>query len=65
MSNYDDRLKDYVDVKERIRLFYERFPDGRLVTTDIRATSEPDDVPRVWAEAAAYRTPDDPLQGRG
>ena len=65
MRNYDDRLKDYVDVKERIRLFYERHPDGRLVTTDVRATTEPDDVPRIWVEAAAYRSPEDPLPGRG
>ena len=35
-DKYEDRLKDYVDVKERIRLFYERFPDGRLVTADAR-----------------------------
>ena len=25
-------LGDYVEVKDRIRMFYERFPDGRLVT---------------------------------
>jgi len=65
MSKYDDRLKDYVDVKERVRLFYEQHPDGRLVTTEVRATREPDDIPRVWVEAAAYRTADDPLPGRG
>ena len=59
MSNYDDRLKDYVDVKERVRLFYEKFPDGRLITWRVRATRKPDDVPRVWVEAKAYRTPDD------
>jgi hypothetical protein len=65
VANYNDRLADYVDVKERIRLFYEKYPDGRLVTSDVRATIEPDGVPRVWVEAAAYRTPDDPLPGRG
>jgi hypothetical protein len=65
VANYNDRLADYVDVKERIRLFYEKYPDGRLVTTEVRATAEPDGVPRVWVEAAAYRTPDDPLPGRG
>lgn len=64
-GKYDDRLKDYVDVKERVRLFYEKHPDGRLVTTDVRATTEPDGVPRVWVEAAAYRTADDPLPARG
>ena len=58
-------LKDYVDVKERIRLFLERYPDGRLVTTEVGVTAEPDGKPRVWVEAAAYRTVDDPLPGRG
>jgi len=65
VSKFDDRLKDYVDVKERIRLFYEQYPEGRLVTTEVRATREPDDTPRVWVEAAAYRTAEDPLPGRG
>ena len=59
MSQYDDRLKDYVDVKERVRLFYERYPDGRLVTAKVKVTREPDDTPRVWVKALAYRTPDD------
>jgi hypothetical protein len=65
VSRYDDRLADYVDVKERVRLFYEVHPEGRLVTTQVRATREPDDTPRVWVEAAAYRTPDDPRPGIG
>ena len=48
MSPYkDDRLKDYVEVNERIEKFYERFPDGRLTTYEVRLTSEPDDKPRV------------------
>jgi hypothetical protein len=64
-GKYDDRLADYVDVKERVRLFYAAHPDGRLCTAEVRATSEPDGVPRVWVEAAAYRSPDDPLPGRG
>jgi hypothetical protein len=64
-QNYNDRLADYVDVKERIRLFYEVHPDGRLTTTRIKVTSKPDGVPRVWASAAAFRTPDDPIPGVG
>ena len=64
MSNYDDRLKDYVDVKERVRLFYERHPDGRLVTTG-HAIEEIAGDPYVLVSAAAYRTPDDPLPGMG
>jgi hypothetical protein len=58
-------LSNYVDVKERIRQFYERFPDGRLVTVGVKVSDEPDGTPRVWVEAAAYRTPDDALPGRG
>jgi hypothetical protein len=58
-GKYDDRLKDYVDVKERIRLFYEKYPEGRLVTQDVILTREPDDVPRVHVHASAYRDPSD------
>jgi hypothetical protein len=58
-------LSDYVDVKERIRLFYERFPDGRLCTGEIKVTSEPDGVSRVWAQAFAYRDPTDIHPGTG
>jgi hypothetical protein len=53
-------LGDYTEVKDRIALFYERYAQGRLVTEEVRATREPDDVPRIWVKAAAYRSPDDP-----
>ncbi len=65
MANYDDRLKDYVDVKERIRLFYEKHPDGRLVTADLFMVQDADGVVRVWGKALAYRTADDPHPGTG
>ena len=65
MANYDDRLKDYVDVKERIRLFYAAHPDGRLVTGDVIGSNEPDGVPRIMVKAYAYRSPDDTLPGVG
>jgi hypothetical protein len=65
MSQYEDRLKDYVDVKERIRLFYERFPDGRLVTGEVRTTEHPDGQARVWVQAMAYRTAEDELPAIG
>lgn len=64
-ADYGDRLAGYVEVKDRIARFYELYGQGRLVTTDVRLTSEPDGKPRVMVEAAAYRTPDDPLPGRG
>jgi len=58
-------LGDYVEVKDRIRIFYELFAQGRLVTTHVASELGPDGKPRVIVEAAAYRSPDDPLPGRG
>lgn len=58
-------LGDYVQVKDRIAIFYELFGEGRLVTTSVQLTTEPDGKPRVMVEAAAYRSPDDQLPGRG
>jgi hypothetical protein len=60
---YADRLGGYVEVKDRIALFYAAWPEGRLVTTKVRLRS--DDIVRVWVQAKAYRTPDDPLPGVG
>jgi len=54
-----------VDVKERVRLFYEAHPEGRLCTAEVRVTREPDDVPRVWVQALAYRDPSDIHPGVG
>jgi hypothetical protein len=63
-SGYEDRLKDYTDVKERIRLFYAKHPDGRLVTDRVEYWLEVE-PPRIVVAALAYRTPDDPLPGKG
>ena len=51
-------LDDYVDVAERIRLFYERYPEGRLFT---RAHGKLEFGGRefVYCEALAFRSPDD------
>jgi hypothetical protein len=65
VNKYEDRLKDYVDVKERIKLFYAAHPDGRLVTGDVTVSEHPDGTTRVVVQALAYRTPDDPLPGIG
>ena len=46
-QKYEDRLKDYVDVKERVRLFYERYPDGRLVTDRVEIWQD-DEIPRIF-----------------
>ena len=52
-------LGDYVEVKDRIRIFYELYANGRLVTEEVQLTNEPDGVPRVLVRAAAYRDPTD------
>jgi hypothetical protein len=62
---YSDRLEGYTEVKDRIPMFYERYPDGRLVTTKVKVTDAPDGTPRVWVQAKAYRTPDDTHPGVG
>ena len=64
-ANYSDRLGDYVEVKDRLKLFYERHPEGSVVTDEVRATDEPDGTPRVWVKAKAYRAPDDEHPGVG
>ena len=65
MSDKKFDLGDYVEVKDRIKLFYELYGQGRLVTGEVRLTTEPDGVPRVLVQAFAYRSPDDPLPGVG
>jgi len=57
-------LGDYVEVKDRIRLFYEAFPTGSICT-EAAWVSVDDDVPRVWVRAVAYRSPDDSHPGVG
>jgi hypothetical protein len=64
-GKFDERLGDYVEVKDRIALFYAKHPDGRLVTSAAGMTLDPDGVVRVWCSALAYRTPDDPHPGTG
>ena len=58
-------IDNYTDVAERIRLFYERFPEGRLTTVDWDIKPDLDGKTFVWVHAKAYRTPDDPLPGDG
>ena len=68
MADYSDRLGDYVDVAERIKLFREKHPDGSLQPVD---PSKPFDIVTIGDKtfivyiAAAYRTPDDPRPGIG
>jgi hypothetical protein len=51
---------DYIDVAERIRLFFEKYPDGRLETQTPPSAFHVGEKTFVWIQAAAYRTPDDP-----
>jgi hypothetical protein len=64
-KKYEDRLGGYTQVKDRIRLFLEAHPDGRLVTAEVRWPQPGDDVSRIAVKALAYRTADDPLPGVG
>jgi hypothetical protein len=57
-------LGDYVEVKDRIKLFYAAFPEGALVTDRAEFWLEVD-PPRIVVKALAYRTADDPHPGVG
>ena len=57
-------LSGYVDVKTRIRMFLEKYPDGRLVTDRVEIWQDVE-PPRVVVKALAYRAPDDPLPAVG
>jgi hypothetical protein len=52
----NDRFEDYVPVAERLEKFYERFPDGRVITHIIEHNSETD---FVLMRAEVYRNADD------
>ncbi len=58
-------LGDYVEVKDRIKMFYTAFPDGALVTDRAELWMDQEETPRVVVKALAYRTPDDPHPGVG
>lgn len=55
---------DYVEVPERMREFFGKYPDGCLQTVEIRAMTFGDLDFLVYI-AAAYREPDDPRPGHG
>lgn len=61
-------LSNYVDVKTRIKLFYERYPDGSLQFefkgekfTDAKDPNKN----IIWGIAYAYRNPEDPRPSTG
>jgi hypothetical protein len=53
-------LSNYVDVKTRIKLFYERYPDGSL-QFEFKGTLGAN----IWGIAYAYRNPEDPRPATG
>lgn len=65
MGDKKFELGDYVEVKDRIKLFYELYGQGRLVTEDVTFPEAGDGKARVMVKALAYRTPDDPHPGVG
>jgi hypothetical protein len=65
MADKKFELGDYIEVKDRIAIFYELYPQGRLVTSEVRFPQPDDDAPRITVRAFAYRDPDDPLPGVG
>lgn len=58
-------LDGYVDVAERIREFYEKYPDGRLCSGGEPRVEVIDGKSFVWYHARAYRTEEDQHPGDG
>jgi hypothetical protein len=60
---YDDRMSDYIEVKDRIQAFHNKYPDGSLQSEyEIRTLGD-----KTWivVKAYAYRTADDVRPGSG
>lgn len=60
---YDERMSDYIEVKDRIRAFHQQYPNGSLQSEyEVITLGE-----KAWivVKAYAYRTPDDPRPGIG
>lgn len=53
-------LSNYVDVKTRIKLFYEKYPDGSLQFEFKGSLGA-----NIWGVAYAYRNPEDPRPATG
>ena len=55
---YQDALKDYVEVKDRIQQFYKQFPNGSL-QFEFNGTMEIAGQTIIWGRAYAYRDQED------
>lgn len=56
-------MNDYIDVKQRINMFYSLYPEGSLQFT-FKGTLDHDEE-MIWGIAYAYRHPDDRLPAIG
>lgn len=68
MATFQDGLKDYVDVAERISIFREKYPTGCLQPANLNEPLQVfnlDGKAYVLYTACAYRTPDDTRPGVG
>jgi hypothetical protein len=68
MASYQDGLKDYVDVAERIAIFREKYPNGSLQPANLNEPLQVlniDGKAYVLYTACAYRFPDDIRPGVG
>ena len=61
---YQDALKDYIEVKDRIAEFYRRFEHGSL-QFEFNGTMEMAGQTIIWGRAYAYRSQDDLKPGIG
>jgi hypothetical protein len=67
-TDYNDRLSDYVDVAERIRIFRDKYPNGSLQPANLE---KPFELVNIGEKtflvyiAAAYRSPEDTRPGIG
>jgi hypothetical protein len=58
MAGFD--LKDYVDVKTRATMFYEKYPDGRIASST-PVVVEIGDQKFIEVTASVWRSPEDPI----
>lgn len=61
----DKRLENYVDVPQRIKLFYEKYPEGSLQMDPNLEFKEVGDLLIVIGRAFAFRHPEDMRPGVG
>lgn len=60
--SYSDSLQDYVDVAERIRQLFEKYPDASIQTSYEGIVETPTGNYLI-VKATVYRTPEDPRPG--